>query len=200
MKAGELRRLVATASLELGIDVGTIDLVLQIDSPKSAAAGIQRIGRAGHAVGGESRGCIIARGPRPVAGVRRAGPAHCGPLDRGGPHSAACARCAVPADGRHGRFRRLDGGRAAGGVRAQLCLPRVPAGAAGSGARGIVRVLPVRPAPDRLGPFQRTVDPAQRNADGRHHGRRHNPAEQRLPGASRGQPDSSRRAGRGVYP
>ncbi|MCZ8517409.1 DEAD/DEAH box helicase [Paenibacillus filicis] len=61
LKAGELRCLVATASLELGIDVGSIDLVLQIDSPKSAAAGIQRIGRAGHAVGGESRGLIIAR-------------------------------------------------------------------------------------------------------------------------------------------
>ncbi|CAG7647530.1 DEAD/DEAH box helicase [Paenibacillus allorhizosphaerae] len=61
LKEGELHCLVATSSLELGIDVGYIDLVLQIDSPKSAAAGIQRIGRAGHAVGGESRGVIIAR-------------------------------------------------------------------------------------------------------------------------------------------
>ncbi|TVY09017.1 DEAD/DEAH box helicase [Paenibacillus cremeus] len=61
LKAGELRCLVATSSLELGIDVGHIDLVLQIDSPKSAAAGIQRIGRAGHAVGDESRGIIVAR-------------------------------------------------------------------------------------------------------------------------------------------
>ncbi|WP_282942211.1 DEAD/DEAH box helicase [Paenibacillus sp. RC67] len=61
LKAGELRCLVATSSLELGIDVGHIDLVLQIDSPKSAAAGIQRIGRAGHSVGDESRGIILAR-------------------------------------------------------------------------------------------------------------------------------------------
>ncbi|WP_218091795.1 DEAD/DEAH box helicase [Paenibacillus solanacearum] len=61
LKNGELRCLVATSSLELGIDVGYINLVLQIDSPKSAAAGIQRIGRAGHAVGGESRGVVIAR-------------------------------------------------------------------------------------------------------------------------------------------
>ncbi|MDF2960808.1 MAG: hypothetical protein K0S39_2543 [Paenibacillus sp.] len=61
LKAGELRCLVATSSLELGIDVGHIDLVLQIDSPKSAAAGIQRIGRAGHSVGDESRGVIVAR-------------------------------------------------------------------------------------------------------------------------------------------
>jgi ATP-dependent helicase Lhr and Lhr-like helicase len=61
LKAGELRCIVATSSLELGIDVGHVDLVLQIDSPQSAAAGIQRIGRAGHDVGGTSRGVIVAR-------------------------------------------------------------------------------------------------------------------------------------------
>ncbi|WP_248925334.1 DEAD/DEAH box helicase [Paenibacillus hamazuiensis] len=61
LKAGELRCLVATSSLELGIDVGHVDLVLQIDAPPSAAAAIQRIGRAGHAVGEASRGAIIAR-------------------------------------------------------------------------------------------------------------------------------------------
>jgi ATP-dependent helicase Lhr and Lhr-like helicase len=61
MKAGELPCIVATSSLELGIDVGHVDLVLQIDSPISAAAGIQRIGRAGHDVGGTSRGVIVAR-------------------------------------------------------------------------------------------------------------------------------------------
>ncbi|GAA4848288.1 DEAD/DEAH box helicase [Paenibacillus vulneris] len=61
LKEGELQCLVATSSLELGIDVGHIDLVLQIDSPKSAAAGIQRVGRAGHSVGDRSCGIIIAR-------------------------------------------------------------------------------------------------------------------------------------------
>ncbi|QYR21594.1 DEAD/DEAH box helicase [Paenibacillus sp. sptzw28] len=61
LKAGELRCLVATSSLELGIDVGHVDLVIQVDSPKEAAAGIQRIGRAGHAVGDVSRGFILAR-------------------------------------------------------------------------------------------------------------------------------------------
>ncbi|RAP73456.1 DEAD/DEAH box helicase [Paenibacillus montanisoli] len=61
LKAGELRCLVATSSLELGIDVGHVDLVIQLDSPKAAAAGIQRIGRAGHAVGDVSRGFIVAR-------------------------------------------------------------------------------------------------------------------------------------------
>ncbi|MFC4812059.1 helicase-related protein, partial [Paenibacillus sp. GCM10023250] len=71
LKAGELRCLVATSSLELGIDVGHVDLVLQVDSPKAAAAGIQRIGRAGHAVGDVSRGYIVARqrGELPEAAV-----------------------------------------------------------------------------------------------------------------------------------
>ncbi|THF72871.1 DEAD/DEAH box helicase [Cohnella fermenti] len=61
MKEGELRCLVATSSLELGIDVGFVDLVIQLDSPLEAARGIQRIGRAGHAVGQASRGAIVAR-------------------------------------------------------------------------------------------------------------------------------------------
>ncbi|UJF32049.1 DEAD/DEAH box helicase [Paenibacillus hexagrammi] len=61
LKDGELRCLVATSSMELGIDVGHVDLVIQIDSPFSAAAGIQRIGRAGHAVGDVSRGVLLAR-------------------------------------------------------------------------------------------------------------------------------------------
>lgn len=71
LKSGELRCLVATSSLELGIDVGHIDLVIQIDSPLEAASGIQRIGRAGHAVGDLSRGVIVVRqrGVLPEAAV-----------------------------------------------------------------------------------------------------------------------------------
>lgn len=61
LKSGELRCIIATSSLELGIDIGHIDLVIQIDSPKEAASGIQRIGRAGHAVGDDSNGFILAR-------------------------------------------------------------------------------------------------------------------------------------------
>jgi len=61
LKAGELSCLVATSSLELGIDIGHIDLVIQIDAPPSTASGIQRIGRAGHSVGDISRGTMIAR-------------------------------------------------------------------------------------------------------------------------------------------
>jgi ATP-dependent Lhr-like helicase len=61
LKAGELPCLVATSSLELGIDMGAVDLVLQIESPKSVARGLQRIGRAGHGVGEVSVGRIFPK-------------------------------------------------------------------------------------------------------------------------------------------
>ena len=61
LKAGELPCLVATSSLELGIDMGAVDLVVQIESPKSVARGLQRIGRAGHGVGDVSKGRIFPK-------------------------------------------------------------------------------------------------------------------------------------------
>jgi ATP-dependent helicase Lhr and Lhr-like helicase len=61
LKAGELPCLVATSSLELGIDMGAVDLVLQVESPKSVTAGLQRIGRAGHNVGDTSKGRIFPK-------------------------------------------------------------------------------------------------------------------------------------------
>ncbi len=60
LKAGEIRALVATASLELGIDIGSVDLVCQIGSPRSIAVGLQRIGRAGHWRGAIPKGRIFA--------------------------------------------------------------------------------------------------------------------------------------------
>jgi ATP-dependent helicase Lhr and Lhr-like helicase len=60
LKDGELRALVATASLELGIDIGTVDLVCQIGSPRAIAVGLQRIGRAGHWRGAVPKGRIFA--------------------------------------------------------------------------------------------------------------------------------------------
>jgi ATP-dependent Lhr-like helicase len=60
LKSGEIRALVATASLELGIDIGTVDLVCQIGSPRSIAAALQRIGRAGHWRGAVPKGRLFA--------------------------------------------------------------------------------------------------------------------------------------------
>ena len=61
LKSGRLKALVATSSLELGIDMGAIDLVVQVESPGSVASGLQRIGRAGHNVGDTSRGKIFPK-------------------------------------------------------------------------------------------------------------------------------------------
>ena len=59
LKAGELRALVTTSSLELGIDVGSVDLVVQLQSPKRVAAALQRVGRAGHSLEATSRGVFV---------------------------------------------------------------------------------------------------------------------------------------------
>ena len=59
LKRGELRVLVATASLELGIDIGDVELVCQLGSPRSISAFLQRVGRAGHQVGGVSKGRLF---------------------------------------------------------------------------------------------------------------------------------------------
>jgi ATP-dependent helicase Lhr and Lhr-like helicase len=61
LKAGQIPALVATSSLELGIDMGAVDLVIQVESPRSVASGIQRIGRAGHSVGEPSRGTVFPK-------------------------------------------------------------------------------------------------------------------------------------------
>jgi ATP-dependent helicase Lhr and Lhr-like helicase len=61
LKAGRLPAIVATSSLELGIDMGAIDLVIQIEAPPSVASGLQRIGRGGHQAGAVSRGVIFPK-------------------------------------------------------------------------------------------------------------------------------------------
>nr|MCU0266510.1 ATP-dependent helicase [Actinomycetes bacterium] len=61
LKAGRLPAVVATSSLELGIDMGAVDLVVQVESPPSVASGLQRVGRAGHQVGATSRGVVFPK-------------------------------------------------------------------------------------------------------------------------------------------
>jgi ATP-dependent Lhr-like helicase len=61
LKSGQLPAVVATSSLELGIDMGSVDLVVQVEAPPSVASGLQRIGRAGHQVGAVSRGVVFPK-------------------------------------------------------------------------------------------------------------------------------------------
>ncbi|HLB39728.1 MAG TPA: DEAD/DEAH box helicase, partial [Actinomycetota bacterium] len=61
LKGGRLQAIVATSSLELGIDMGAVDLVVQVEAPNSVASGLQRIGRAGHQVGAPSVGKLIPK-------------------------------------------------------------------------------------------------------------------------------------------
>lgn len=61
LKSGRLKAVVATSSLELGIDMGAVDLVIQVESPPSVASGLQRVGRAGHQVGEISQGVLFPK-------------------------------------------------------------------------------------------------------------------------------------------
>ena len=70
LKAGKLKAIVATASLEMGIDIGYIDLVCQIGSPRSIATFLQRVGRSGHAVGALAQRAAVSADARRAAGMR----------------------------------------------------------------------------------------------------------------------------------
>src|SRR5215471_18590319 len=61
LKRGDLPCIVATSSLELGLDIGAVDLVVQIEAPPSIASGLQRIGRAQHHVGGVPEGVLMPK-------------------------------------------------------------------------------------------------------------------------------------------
>ncbi len=69
LKSGRLRCVVATSSLELGIDMGAVDLVVQVSTPPSVASGLQRVGRAGHQVGEVSRGLVYPTSRHDLVGA-----------------------------------------------------------------------------------------------------------------------------------
>ena len=81
LKSGELSLVVATASLELGIDVGTVDLTCLLGSPRSIATALQRVGRSGHALR-HAQGPALPAHPRPAHRVRGAGPRGAARRDR----------------------------------------------------------------------------------------------------------------------
>ncbi|MEJ7702901.1 MAG: helicase-related protein [Geodermatophilaceae bacterium] len=121
LKTGQLPAVVATSSLELGIDMGAVDLVIQVESPPTVASGLQRVGRAGHQVGAVSSGVLFPEVPRRPAADRRGGRADAGRSDRIAALSAQPIGRAGPADRRDGRprpaHRRGDrGARTPGGA------------------------------------------------------------------------------------
>ena len=184
LKAGELPCLVATSSLELGIDMGAVDLVLQVESPKSVARGLQRIGRAGHNVGDISKGRIFPKFRADllecavVCKLMRAGqieptvvPRNA--LDVLAQHIVSIAASA-PEDETRRRRRPLRDGHA------HALLRRAVARAAGERPRHARRALSlagVRRAarPDRLGSRGRHDQTAKGRPPARDHERRHDP-------------------------
>ena len=201
LKAGELKALVATASLELGIDIGDVDLVCQLGSPRSIASFLQRVGRSGHAVDGTPKGRLFPLSRDELVecaalldSVRR------GELDRLADPRAA-ARRAGAADRRRGRRAGMERGRALRADPPRLALPRAAARGfrRGRGDAGRRLQHPPRPArrahPPRRGQPQ-AARPARRAAD-RADLRRHDPRQCRLPGAARAREPDHRHGERG---
>ena len=123
LKNGKLKALVATASLELGIDIGDVDLVCQLGSPRSIASFLQRVGRSGHAVGGTPKGRLFPLSRDELVectalldSVRR------GELDRLH-HSGAAARRAGAADRCRSRDARVERGRVARAGPTRVAIP-----------------------------------------------------------------------------
>ena len=100
--------LVATSSLELGIDMGAVDLVIQIEAPPSVASGMQRIGRAGHSGRRGERGVIFPKYRGDLVACAAVARRDARGRGRGDPLSAQSARRARAADRRHGRDGRWD--------------------------------------------------------------------------------------------
>ena len=201
LKAGRLPAVVATSSLELGIDMGAVDLVVQVESPPSVASGLQRVGRAGHQVGAVVARRDLPEVPRRPGADRRRRRADARRRDRGAALPAQPARRARPAD-------RGDGARSTTGTVDELYDAGAPGGAvrraaalgARVGARHAGRALPERrvrraAAAAGVGPRHRHADRPPGRAAARGHQRRHHPRPRpvrRVPGRRR------RRAGRRV--
>ena len=203
LKRGDLRAIVATSSLELGIDMGAVDLVVQIEAPPSVASGLQRIGRACHGVGGVPRGVLLpkhrARPPRLRRRHRRA----CAPGEveetfyPRNPLDVLAQQIVAMASVERARGRRPLRSRAP-----RRAVRRAAAQRVRGRARHAERALPVRrlrraaPA-HHVGPRARARSRARRRAAPRDHQRRHHPRPRplrRLPSPARA--DEQRRPAR----
>ena len=98
LKAGKLKVMVATASLELGIDIGDVELVCQLGTPRSISVFLQRVGRANHSVGWRAEGPHLSRQPRRAGRLRGAARFRAARRARPAAHSRASARRALAAD------------------------------------------------------------------------------------------------------
>ena len=203
LKAGRIPCLVATSSLELGIDMGAVDLVVQVESPKSVARGLQRVGRAGHELGAVSKGrifpkfradllecAVVAKAMREGAIEETAIPRN--PLDVLAQQIVAiCADDEIAVDELHAL------------VRGAYPFAELPRAAARQRARHARRPLSVRrvrraPAAHRVGSHRRGDPRADGRPAARGHERRHDPRPRdvrRLPGrtAAAGSASSTRR-------
>ena len=176
LKAGEIPCLVATSSLELGIDMGAVDLVIQVESPKSVARGLQRVGRAGHELQLGLEGSHLPEVPGRSPRVGRGRPRDARRRHRGDAHPAEPARRARAADRRHLRRGGGLGRRAPRARAARLSVRGAVPRAARERPRHARRPLPVRrvrraEAEDRLGSNRRHRARALRGAAARGHER-----------------------------
>ena len=189
LKRGELKVLVATASLELGIDIGDVDLVCQLGSPRSIAAFLQRVGRSGHAVGGMPKGRLFPHIARRAGRVRGAARLRAPRRARRAAHPAGAARRAGAADRRRSRLPRMGRGRAvrrwcarawpyrdldARRLRRRACACSPRASPRGAAARGAYL---------HRDAVTGTLRGAARRAADRAHLRRRDPRHRRLRGA-----------------
>ena len=102
LRSGQLRAVVTSTSLELGVDIGTADLTVQIGLPGGVARCVQRVGRAGHSRGAQSRGVLLAATPAELAGAVVTAQARAGRPRRAASHGPRAARRRLPAVDRHG--------------------------------------------------------------------------------------------------
>ena len=202
LKKGDIPCLVATSSLELGIDMGAVDLVVQVESPKSVARGLQRVGRAGHRLDEASKGRIFPKFRADLLEsavvVRR--------MKEGLIEETRVprnpARRARPADRRRLRGRGDRRRRAPRPRPPRLAVPGPLAAAARERARHARRPLPVggvrrAAAAHHLGPRRRAPARARGRTPARRHERRDDPRPRPLRRVPRGGRRSRRRARRG---